>query len=174
MRTGNFIPAKKELPTMAKLVIGKEAPKSFPVAVSVPTPSGDAQILFEMKHLTSTEWATLREKHTETIGAAVQVLFDAQRKKAEDAYAATKPKKATDDEKEAAINALLKPVKESELARLRSESSAEMLLKIAISWDLAAPMNKANLQDMCDRYPGSAEAVFTAYNETRAGLAQKN
>lgn len=174
MRTGNFMPAKKETPTMAKLVIGKDAPKSFPVPVSVPTPSGDAQIQFEMKHLTSTEWATLREKHTETISAAVQALFDEQRKKAEEAYSSTKPKKATEDEKEAAITALLKPVKESELARLRSESSAEMLLKIAISWDLSAPMDKKNLQDMCDRYPGSAEAVFKAYNETREGLAQKN
>ena len=46
-----------------KLVIGKAAPKSFPMKVEVPTPHGPCEINFEAKYLPSTEWAKLREAH---------------------------------------------------------------------------------------------------------------
>ena len=60
-----------------KLVIGKAAPKSFPMKVEVPTPHGPCEINFEAKYLPSTEWAKLREAHAEAISKATQELFDA-------------------------------------------------------------------------------------------------
>lgn len=159
---------------MAKLIIGKSAPKTFPLKVEVPTPSGLDEINFEAKHLASTVWAKMREQHAEAIGKTVQALFDAARKEAEKAHAAAKPKKQSDDEKEAAIVALIKPVKESEIAALRAKHSAELIAQIVTSWDLDEPLGVPSLTDMCDSYPGSAEAVFKAYNETREGLRLGN
>ena len=154
---------------MAKLIIGKSAPKSFPLKVIVPTPTGDDEINFTAKHLKSTDWAKMREAHAEGIGKTVQALFDAARAEAEKAYADSKPKKATDDEKEAAIVALVKPVKESEVATLRAKHSGDLIAQIMEGWDLEEPIGADSLAEMCDTYPGAAEAVFKAYNETREG-----
>lgn len=173
---------------MAKLIIGKSAPKSFPLKVTVPTPTGDDEINFTAKHLKSTDWAKMREAHAEGIGKTVQALFDAARAEAEKAYAeqsekpapAKKPagKKAAAveaadvsdaDAKEAAIVALIKPVKESEIAAMRAKHSADLIAQIVTSWDLDEPLGAESLAEMCDTYPGAAEAVFKAYNETREG-----
>lgn len=161
---------------MAKLIIGKSAPQSFPLSVSIPTPTGDAEINFDAKCLASTEWAKLREDNSERVGKAVTALFDAARKAAEDEFAADpeKVKKLTDEEKEAAISALVKPVKESEILMLRAKHSGEMISKIANGWDLDDPMTPETLAEMCDQYPGAAEAVFKAYNDAREGLKTKN
>lgn len=163
---------------MAKLIIGKSAPKSFALRVEVPTPTGPADINFEAKHLPSTEWAKLREEHAEAISKRVQELFDSAKVEATRAYTLSKqdgPKvSVTDKEREDAIQALVKPVKESEIASLRSKYSGEMIAKITTHWDLDEPLNAANLTEMCDQYPGAAEAVFKAYNETREGLRLGN
>ncbi|EJE49575.1 Protein of unknown function (DUF1789) [Acidovorax sp. CF316] len=78
------------------------------------------------------------------------------------------------DAKEAAITALIKPVKESDIAALRAKHSAELIVQIVTGWDLGEPLDVAALTDMCDSYPGAAEAVFKAYNETREGLRLGN
>lgn len=157
-----------------KLIIGKSAPQSFPLKVIVPTSGGEREINFTAKHIPSTTLAKLRESHAEVIGESVNYLFNAARAEAEKAYADTKPKKATDEEKEAAIAGLTKRVKDSEIAALRARNSGEIISKITESWDLDAPFSQDALIDMCDTYPGADEAIFKAYNETREGLAQKN
>ncbi len=184
---------------MAKLVIGKSTPKSFALKVEVPTPHGLDVVNFEAHHLPSTVWAKMREEHAEAIGKTVQTLFDAARQDAEKAYAAEqkdkpvkKPagKKAATaaaananadalevsdaDAKEAAVTALIKPVKESDIATLRAKHSAELIVRIVTGWDLEEPLGVDALVDMCDSYPGAAEAVFKAYNETREGLRLGN
>lgn len=77
-----------------------------------------------------------RDEHSKAVGDKVAALFEAARKDAEVAYAEAqkdaKPKKGqakpTAEEaeaaKEAAIAALIKPVPQGELARLRSDNSA--------------------------------------------------
>lgn len=161
---------------MAKLVVGKSAPKSFPLKAQIPTPGGMDEINFEAKHFPSTVWAKMREAHAEAISKTVQSLFEAARKDAEAAFAADakKPKKMDDEAKEAAIVALVKPVKESEIASLRAKHSAELIAQIMNTWDLDEPLGVPALTDMCDMYPGAAEAVFKAYNETREGLRLGN
>lgn len=183
---------------MAKLVIGKSTPKSFALKVEVPTPHGLDEVNFEARHLASTVWAKMREEHAEAIGKTVQTLFDAARQEAEKAHAAEQKDKpaavarkpagkkaaaaATDaavdvsdaDAKEAAITALIKPVKESDIASLRARHSAELIVQIVTGWDLDEPLGVDALVDMCDSYPGAAEAVFKAYNETREGLRLGN
>jgi len=184
---------------MAKLVIGKSTPKSFALKVEVPTPHGLDEVNFDARHLPSTVWAKMREQHAEAIGKTVQTLFDAARQEAEKAHAAEQKDKpvaakkpagkktaaaataATDavdvsdaDAKEAAITALIKPVKESDIASLRARHSAELIVQIVTGWDLDEPLGVDALADMCDSYPGAAEAVFKAYNETREGLRLGN
>lgn len=78
------------------------------------------------------------------------------------------------DAKDAAITALIKPVKESDIASLRAKHSAELIVQIVTGWDLDEPLGVDALVDMCDSYPGAAEAVFKAYNETREGLRLGN
>lgn len=78
------------------------------------------------------------------------------------------------DAKEAAITALIKPVKESDIASLRAKHSAELIVQIVTGWDLDEPLGVDALVDMCDSYPGAAEAVFKTYNETREGLRLGN
>ncbi|MGV3679923.1 MAG: phage tail assembly chaperone [Acidovorax sp.] len=179
---------------MAKLVIGKSTPQSFALKVEVPTPHGLDEVNFDARHLPSTVWAKMREQHADAIGKTVQALFDAARAEAEQAYAAeqqdkptpaakkaTKKAAATEDAattdadaKEAAITALIKPVKESDIAALRAKHSAELIVQIVTGWDLDEPLGVDALTDMCDSYPGAAEAVFKAYNETREGLRLGN
>lgn len=189
---------------MAKLVIGKSTPKSFALKVEVPTPHGLDEVNFDARHLPSTVWAKMREQHAEAIGKTVQALFDAARQEAEQAYAAEQANKpaaaavvakkpagkksvaavaANDpaesvpsdaDAKEAAITSLIKPVKESDIASLRARHSAELIVQIVTGWDLEEPLGVDALVDMCDSYPGAAEAVFKAYNETREGLRLGN
>lgn len=173
MGTGISILCERTHIMATKLVI-KAAPKTFPLKVEVQTPTGTGEINFEAKHLASTAWAKMREQHAETIGEAVQSLFDAARKEAEAEYAASKPKKVSEDEKEQAIAALIKPVKESVIATLRAKHAADLIAQIATGWDLEEPWGADSLVEMCDNYPGSAEAVFKAFNETREGLRQKN
>lgn len=177
---------------MAKLVIGKSTPKSFALKVEVPTPHGLDTVNFDARHLPSTAWAKMREQHAEAIGKTVQALFDAARAEAEVAYRAQLAEQfvaaseaAGDDQpnataaddpegRDAAITALIKPVKESEIAALRAKHSADLIAQIVTGWDLDAPLDVAALTDMCDIYPGAAEAVFKAYNETREGLRLGN
>lgn len=78
------------------------------------------------------------------------------------------------DAKDAAITARIKPVKESDIASLRAKHSAELIVQIVTGWDLDEPLGVDALVDMCDSYPGAAEAVFKAYNETREGLRLGN
>lgn len=183
---------------MAKLVIGKSTPPSFALKVEVPTPHGLDEVNFEARHLPSTVWAKMREEHAEAIGKTVQTLFDAARQDAEKAYAAEQkdkpaaaghkkpagkkaaaanadaPEASDADAKDAAITALIKPVKESDIATLRARHSAELIVRIVTGWDLEEPLGVDALVDMCDSYPGAAEAVFKAYNETREGLRLGN
>lgn len=161
-----------------KLVIGKSAPKSFPMKVEVPTPHGPCEINFEAKYLPSTEWAKLREDHAEAISKATQGLFDAAKVEATRAYTIASqnaPKVATtEEEREKEILALMKPIKGSELETLKAKFSGELISKIVTHWDLDDTISVASLTEMCDQYPGSAEAVFKAYNETREGTRTKN
>ncbi len=177
---------------MAKLVIGKSFPLTFALLVKVPTPTGEGEVTFTAKHMATTVWAKLREQHAEAIGKTVQSLFDAARAEAETTYQAQLREKlvadseaagssqelttATDDPegREAAITALIKPVKESEIAALRARHSAELIAQIITGWDLGEPLDVEVLTDLCDRYPGAAEATFKAYNETREGLRLGN
>lgn len=170
---------------MAKLVIGK-APISFPLPVSVPTPNGDAEVILTAKHMKATEWARIREEHSTAVGDKVTALFDAARKDAEAAYAEAqkdvKPKKGADKPapeeaeaaKEAAISALIKPVPQVELTRLRSDMSAALIARIASAWDLDDEFTEPVIAEMCDLYQGAAEAVFTDYNKALEGRRAKN
>lgn len=173
MGTGISNPCERTHTMATKLVI-KAAPKAFPLKVEVQTPTGPGEINLDAKHFPSTVWAKMREAHAEEISKAVQTLFDAARKDAEAEYAASKPKKVTEDEKEQAIAALVKPVKESVIAALRAKHAADLIVQIATGWDLEEPWGAESLAEMCDTYPGSAESVFKAYNETREGLRTKN
>lgn len=161
-----------------KLVIGKSAPKSFPMNVEVPTPHGPREINFEAKYMPSTEWAKLREEHAEATSKAVQELFDAAKLEATRAHtiaAQNGPKVATtEEEREKEILALMKPVKSSELESLKAKFTGELIFKIVTGWDLDDPISVAILTEMCDQYPGSAESVFKAYNEAREGTRTKN
>lgn len=170
---------------MAKLVIGK-APASFSLPVSIPTPGGDADVTFIAKHMKSTEWASIRDEHSKAVGDQVTALFDAARKDAEAAYTEAqkdvKPKKGADKPtaeeaeaaKEAAITALIKPVPQAELARLRSDMSAALIARIASGWDLDDEFTELVAAEMCDLYQGAAEAIFGEYNKALEGRREKN
>lgn len=170
---------------MAKLIIGK-APASFQLTVSVPTPNGDADVTFTAKHMKSTDWARIRDEHSKAVGDKVAALFESARKDAEAAYAEAqkdaKPKKSqvkpTAEEaeaaKEAAIAALIKPVPQGELARLRSDMSAALIVRIASGWDLDDEFTEPVVAEMCDLYQGAAEAVLTEYNKAMEGRRAKN
>lgn len=155
---------------MAKLVIGK-APTSFPLSVKIKTPQGEDEIVFDAKHLPATEWAKLREAHVEAVNKQVSALFDASRKEAEKAF--DKPL-LEGDEKEAAIEALRKPVKDSEISVLRARFSAALILKIANKWDLEDEFTEPSLVQMCDLYPNAPEAIFKAYSEALSGARLGN
>lgn len=170
-----------------KLVIGKAAPATYPLKVEVPTPSGLAEINFVAKHLPSTVWATMREEHSDVLEKKVKAIFDEARAVAEAEYdaqhkkakkgakaAAAVPEEEAQAQREQGIDALLKPVKGSVLESLRAQTAGDLIAKIVDSWDLDEPMTAASLTEMCDQYPGSSEAVFKAYNETREGSRAKN
>ena len=170
---------------MTKLIVGKSAPASFPLKVEIPTPNGPAEVNFTAKHMRATEFAKLREAHMPAGDAAVQALFDAARKDAEDAYAAQsksakKEKIAPDDAeaaeqaKEAAIVSLQKNVKDSEIARLVAKHSGALMAKVFTGWDLDEEFSEAALCDMCDMYTSASQEVFAAYNSAREGLRAKN
>jgi hypothetical protein len=125
--------------------------------------------------------------YAETLEKKVKALFEEARAAAEAEYDAQqkRPKKASkaaaevsaeelEAQREQGIAALLKPVRGSVLESMRSRAAGELIAKIADSWDLDEPMNAETLSEMCDRYAGSAEAVFRAYNETREGNRAKN
>jgi hypothetical protein len=160
---------------MAKLAIGK-APTSFPLTVKIQTPHGEDEIVFDAKHLPSTEWAKLREAHTEVINKQVNSLFDAARKEAEKAYdkQADDEKKHSADEKELAIEALRKPVKESEIKALRAKSSASLILKIVNKWDLEDEFTDPVLVQMCDLYHAAPDAIFNGYGDALTGTRLGN
>jgi hypothetical protein len=161
---------------MAKLLLGK-APEFFPMPVKIQTPFGEDTIEFEAKHLGSIEWEETREAHSVRVNDAVRALFDAERKAAEEEYAQKEAKNkepVSDDEKEAAIVALIKPVKGSLLAKLKTRLSAELLAKIVTKWDLEDAFNAAALESMCDKYQSSAETIFNRYGERLQGARLGN
>ncbi len=157
---------------MAKLVIGK-APASFSLPVKIQTPHGEDEISFDAKHLPATEWAKLRESHVEAVNKQVSALFDASRKEAEKAFE-KKAEALEGDEKETAIEALRKPVKDSEISALRAKFSAALILKIANKWDLEDEFTEPVLVQLCDLYSSAPEAVFKAYGEALTGARAKN
>jgi len=157
---------------MAKLVIGK-APTSFPLNVKIKTPQGEDEICFDAKHLPATEWAKLRESHVEAVNKQVSLLFDASRKEAEKAFE-KKAEALEGDEKETAIEALRKPVKDSEISALRAKFSAALILKIANGWDLEDAFAEPSLVQMCDLYSNAPEAIFKAYSEALSGARLGN
>lgn len=173
---------------MAKLIIGK-APASFPLAIEVNTPSGAAEVTLTAKHLPATEWARIRDEHSKAVEAQVKELFDAARKEAEAAYEEAqkdvKPKKgagkptaeeaeAAEAAKEAAITALIKPVPQAQMAKLRSDMSAALIARIATGWDLDDEFTELVVAEACDLYQGMAEAVFGDYNKALEGRRAKN
>lgn len=123
------------------------------------------------------EQAHAAEQANKPVAAAVAVKKPAGKKAAASATVAANDgaEVVSDvDAKEAAITALIKPVKESDIASLRARHSAELIVQIVTGWDLDEPLGVDALVDMCDSYPGAAEAVFKAYNETREGLRLGN
>jgi len=159
---------------MAKLVISK-TPKAFPLTVKVPTPTGTDEIIFDAKHLKTSEWDKLREDHVEAVNKEVGAMFDASRKEAEAAYAKKKKADVVDAEaEELAIEALRKPVKDSEISALRSRFSTALILKIANGWDLEDAFGEASLLEMCDLYRAAPEAIFKAYGEALSGARLGN
>lgn len=156
---------------MAKLSIAK-AQVLFPLEVEIPTPHGTDTVSFEAKHFKSSVWAKMREEHTDGVNKAVKELFDIERKAAETEF---KPKHGmTPEEKEAAIESLVKPVKQSELTSLKSKISGELMFKVFTKWDLDDAFTESALVDMCDMYPAAADAVFTKYNEALEGVRLGN
>jgi hypothetical protein len=166
---------------MAKLIIG-DAPETFNLPVEIKTPNGPATIEFTVKHLLATEWAEMREENTERVNAEVKALFDAERAAAEKQYAdqQKKTKKSAADgngltaeeaeaAKEAAILALIKPVKNSAIKRLVVQHAAQTIHKIATGWDLEDKFTVPVLEKMCNKYQAAHEAIFAAYNETLEG-----
>lgn len=159
---------------MAKLSIAK-AQVLFPMTVDIPTPHGVDQVAFEAKHFKASDWAKMREEHTELVNKSVKALFDAARTAAEDEFKATNTDpKLTDEEKEAAIVALEKPVKQSELVSLKNKISAQLMAKVFTKWDLDDTLSETSLAEMCDLYPGSVDSVFTKYNEALEGVRLGN
>lgn len=172
---------------MAKLIIGK-APKTFPLAVEIPTPHGNDTVEFVAKHLSSTAWAELREAYMDGVNAEVRALFDGARAAAEDEYAAqqSKPKRGaakakekpaeevTDEAREAAIAALVKPIKESVLKRLRAKKAASMLMQITEGWDLEDEFSEDALFEMCNLYQAAAESVISKFNSVLEGRREGN
>lgn len=158
---------------MAKLVISK-TPKAFPLTVKVPTPTGSDEIIFDAKHLKTSEWDKLREDHIEAVNKEVGVLFEARRKEAETAYNKKKKADAPTEGDEAAIAALIKPVKDSEISALRGKFSAALILKIANGWDLEDAFGEPALLEMCDLYRAAPEAIFKAYGEALSGARLGN
>ncbi len=170
---------------MAKLIIGK-APKTFPLAVEIPTPHGTDTVEFVAKHLSSTAWAELREAYMDGVNAEVRALFDGARADAEAEYAAqhSKPKRGaakakpaeevTDEAREAAIAALVKPIKESVLKRLRAKKAASMLIQITEGWDLEDDFSEESLFEMCNLYQAAAESVISKFNSVLEGRREGN
>jgi hypothetical protein len=159
---------------MAKLIIGKAAPETFLMHVDIPTATGIAQVDFVAVNMAASEWAKVRESHAESVAAGANELFDAARREAEIEYAKTAADDVDDDAKEKAIAALVKAVPESKILGLRAQYSGELIHKITTSWDLDDEHSVEKLAEMCDQYPGAAEAVFRAYNDAREGLKTKN
>ena len=170
---------------MAKLIIGK-APKTFPLAVEIPTPHGTDTVEFVAKHLSSTAWAELREAYMDGVNAEVRALFDGARADAEAEYAAqhSKPKRGaakakpaeevTAEAREAAIAALVKPIKESVLKRLRAKKAASMLIQITEGWDLEDDFSEESLFEMCNLYQAAAESVISKFNSVLEGRREGN
>ncbi|MDB5847332.1 MAG: hypothetical protein JWP29_1084 [Rhodoferax sp.] len=165
---------------MPKLVIGK-APATFELAVSIPTPTGEQDVVFIARHFATSAWNKMRETHIAATNVHFDELIAANRTAAETAYAeAVKPKgraKAVEvnaEEKEAAIVALIAPLRDSDMAAAKAHVSAVFMMKVFSGWDLDAPFTEAALAEMCDTYSGALEAVFQAYNETLAGLRLGN
>lgn len=163
---------------MAKLVIGKAA-TSFPLPVKIQTPQGQDEINFVAKHLRATDWAKLREAHVEAVNKQVAALFDASRKEAEKAFEKKHSEKSgaaalEGDEKEAAIEAVRKPVKDSEISALRAKFAASLILKIANSWDLEDEFSEPVLVQMCDMYPAAPESIFKSFGEALSGARLGN
>lgn len=168
---------------MAKLIIG-DAPENFPLSVEVQTPTGPATVEFTAKHLLATEWAEMREANTEKVNAEIKALFDAARAEAEAEHAAAqkkakKPTKAAEAKeqtaeeaeaaKEAAILALIKPVKNSVIKRLVVSHAARMIANIATGWDLDDKFDVGTLEKMCNKYQNAHEAIFAAFNDKLEG-----
>ena len=166
---------------MAKLVIG-DAPETFPLPVEIQTPNGPDTVEFTAKHLLATEWAEMREENAERVNTEIKALFDAARAEAEKEYAAQQKKakkpapgtpEPTAEEaeaaKEAAIMALMKPVKNSAIKRLVVQHAAQMIQKIATGWDLDDKFTGPVLERLCNKYQSAHEAIFAAYNETLEG-----
>lgn len=43
------------------------------------------------------------------------------------------------------------------------EKNADYLLAIATGWNLDIPFNRANIEQMCDEFPGAAAAIMQGY-----------
>lgn len=53
----------------------------------------------------------------------------------------------------------------ADLLRNKKERNGEYIVKILDGWGMDAEFNVSNAQQLCDEYPGVAEAIFTAYRE---------
>lgn len=157
---------------MAKLVIG-QAPATFDLETKVPTPSGEAEINWTAKHMPMTDWAGMRDAHTEEVEKEVKALIDAARKKAEAEYAKQAKKAGKEDvpveEKEAAINALFKMPKNKELVEIKARLAGKLLVQMFDAWDLDDEFSEATLVKMCDLYPKASEVIIQGYDDKLAG-----
>lgn len=164
-----------------KLVLGL-APATFPLAVTIPGPVEDAELVLEAKHLRSTDWAKLRDQHQNDVQASVQKLFDGARKDAEAAYekqlkakpkagakASVDPEQVTEEQKEAAVLALLKPPSDEAVASLRAKHAAEFIGKIASGWQLEDKFDAASLLHLTDLFPAAPQAILDAYGAALEG-----
>jgi hypothetical protein len=159
---------------MAKLKLATKN-DTFPLSVEVPTPHGPADVEFTARHITEIEWDEMRDEHTGKINSSIAQLFDAKRKAAEVEYKAAAKKKGIkievefSDDDETGIAKLLKPVPVAQISKVKHKLNAELLAKLFTAWDLEEKMDVAALADMCNRYPGAAEVLFTSFDKKLRG-----
>lgn len=123
---------------MAKIVLGK-TPKAFKRTVTVDMLDGSkGSIECEFKYRTRTEF-----------GAFLDSVF---------ADAGVKPKDTPKGEEEETVKVLIAEV----MAKTR-DTNADYLIQVLDGWNLDDELNKSNLQQLCDEFPGVANSIMETY-----------
>lgn len=153
---------------MAKLSLGKR-PGSFKLNVTIPVPGADEPdtLEFTVKYRTRKELAEFTDQQSASSRARIDALLDRMKPQAAEAVetVAAAPAKKGRKAAPAESAALPKAPPDADFAQALNEGQADYILATAEAWELADELNRENVLQLVDRFPGALPAFVESYNK---------